>query len=240
MTNTLKRNMLGVLLIVGLMVAVNISPANGEVSATTTNNGATVTAVTTSAAPTVTISQQDLIALKAALDGLQAVVVSLDAYVKKLPKDSKERALIAPKLSATLSQMTLSLVALKGTLAAANVSQNTNLVEVKPAPVIADKTNVVEVKPAPIVAEKKEVVVKPITKISENTAGLSSAKSTADSAVVSEEKAATDNTESQGILSSLKTSLNSPPGVIVLVVFAIIFGVVVFMRVSSKKEAQTT
>lgn len=225
MTNTFKRNMLGVLLMTGLMVAVNVSPANGEVGVVAANSGVTITAVTTSAVPSAMISQQDLVALKAALDGLQAVVVSLDAYVKKLPKDSKERALIAPKLSATLTQMSLSLVALKGTLAAANVSQNTNLVTVKPAP---------------IVAEKKEVAVKPITKISENTAGLSSAKSTAEGAVVSEEKTATDNAENQGILSSLKTSLNSPPGVIVLVVFAIIFGVVVFMRVSSKKEAQTT
>ncbi len=226
MTNVYQRNMLGVLFLLSLMVVAIASPVFAEEGVMTATNAvtATVTSEATKIA-VVTFSKEDLVALKAALDGLQGVIVALDAYVAKLPKESNERALIAREMNATLSSMSVNLVALNGTLASANQTPVRNLVELNSAPIVIKK-NVSEVSPFSNLEKKGSAMVPEKNVVKEE--------------MVASEKITNETSADKGLLSSLKSSLNSPPGVIVLIVFAMIFGVVVFMRVSGGKEAQTT
>lgn len=232
MTNVIHKNMLGVLALVSLMFVMVAIPVHGEEAVKTATNvitavpavQATVMSVTPVTAP-VALSKEDLKALKSALDGLQGVIVALNAYVAKLPKNSSERLLLSQKMNATLNSMSASLIALNGTLTGTKTAPPKNLVEVKPAP---------------IVTQESEVATNPLSKPAELGPTLLGDKSVAKSDEVAPEvKATEDATKDQGLLSSLKNSLNSPPGVIVLVVFAMIFGVVVFMRVSGTKEVHT-
>lgn len=207
--NVSHRNMLGVLLMAVMAVFAVVSPAYGAEGVTAIEEKPVAVVEKTAIQSTATISTDDLAALKSALDALQKLLSTMEVLIAELPKGTEETRALALGINETLGKMSLNLTALNGTLAVATVIPGKNFAQ----------------------AGLKPVVLKDVDKL----AGLSIEKDT-DSEVG---MVATEEVEKADNRSLLAQAVNSPQGVIILLAFSMIFGVIIFMRRSrAREEAQ--